>query len=418
MSQEQKPKVLISAYACEPHKGSEPGVGWNWAKQIATFAKVWVVTRTNNREIIEEELYKKPVSNLHFIYVDLPKWMRFWKKGQRGVHLYYYLWQFAAYRVVKRLNDKEQFDVVHHLTFGNLWVPTFMPFLPIPFIWGPIGGGELVPKPFRQDYPIKAKAQEFIRDIILSSLKINPLFWYICKKASLIIVRTNETLKRIPQPDKNKTIKMIETGIETINFSITRNNAERNVIQVISVGRLIHWKGFDLTLKAFAKIINKNENLRLIIIGDGKDKERLLRICKKEKISDMVCFTGHINHEKVLQLMSDSSIFLFPSLKEGGAWVFFEAMLLKLPIICLEIAGATEIVDAKCGIKVKPNNPEQTINDLSKALLKLANDSDLRRKMGQAGRKRVEKHYTWDKKGEFIKEAYKRVLEDEDSLRS
>jgi hypothetical protein len=78
-------KVLISAYACEPHKGSEPGVGWNWAKQIAKFAEVWVITRANNREVIEEELKRSPEPNLHFIYVDLPKWMRFWKKKQRGV---------------------------------------------------------------------------------------------------------------------------------------------------------------------------------------------------------------------------------------------------------------------------------------------------------------------------------------------
>ena len=75
-------KVLISAYACEPHKGSEPGVGWNWARQIAEFAEVWVITRANNREIIEEEFKRNPVSNLHFIYVDLPKSLRFWKKGE------------------------------------------------------------------------------------------------------------------------------------------------------------------------------------------------------------------------------------------------------------------------------------------------------------------------------------------------
>ena len=98
-----KLKVLVSAYACEPDKGSEPGVGWNWAKQIAKFAETWVITRTNNRETIEKELHKNPISNLHFVYVDLPKSMRFWKKGQRGVHLYYYFWQFAAYIKVKNL---------------------------------------------------------------------------------------------------------------------------------------------------------------------------------------------------------------------------------------------------------------------------------------------------------------------------
>ena len=68
----KKLKVLVSAYACEPDKGSEPGVGWNWAKQIAHFHEVWVVTRTNNRPAIEERIEKNPDPNLHFIYVDLP----------------------------------------------------------------------------------------------------------------------------------------------------------------------------------------------------------------------------------------------------------------------------------------------------------------------------------------------------------
>ena len=52
----KKLKILISAYACEPDKGSEPGVGWNWAKQISRFHEVWVITRKNNRPSIEKEL--------------------------------------------------------------------------------------------------------------------------------------------------------------------------------------------------------------------------------------------------------------------------------------------------------------------------------------------------------------------------
>src|SRR6266511_405878 len=90
-------KVLISVYACEPDKGSEPGVGWNWVKQIARFHEVWAITRANNRDPIERELAKQPMPNVRWVYFDLPKWSRFWKKGPRGVHLYYYLWQIGAY---------------------------------------------------------------------------------------------------------------------------------------------------------------------------------------------------------------------------------------------------------------------------------------------------------------------------------
>ena len=101
-------KVLVSAYACEPGKGSEPEVGWQWVNQIARFHETWVITRANNREAIEKALTKSPINNLHFVYVDLPEWARFWKKGRSGVHLYYYLWQFIAYRKARNISKNKR----------------------------------------------------------------------------------------------------------------------------------------------------------------------------------------------------------------------------------------------------------------------------------------------------------------------
>lgn len=126
-------KILFSAYACEPGEGSEPGIGWNWVKQIASFAdEVWVITRANNRAGIEETLAKEPLPNVRWAYFDLPSWARFWK-GQRGVHLYYYLWQIGAYRIGKRLHKEVGFDLVHHVAFVTYWLPGFLALLPVPF---------------------------------------------------------------------------------------------------------------------------------------------------------------------------------------------------------------------------------------------------------------------------------------------
>ncbi|MGA8406839.1 MAG: hypothetical protein WB680_06635, partial [Candidatus Acidiferrales bacterium] len=125
-------KILISAYACEPGKGSEPGVGWNNVEQAARFHNVWVMTRSNNRALIEEALAAQPMPNVHWIYLDLPRWARFWKKGQRGIHLYYSLWQILAYRKARKLHRDVGFDLAHHVTFVNYWLPTFLPLLPIP----------------------------------------------------------------------------------------------------------------------------------------------------------------------------------------------------------------------------------------------------------------------------------------------
>ena len=116
------------------------------AQQISKDHDVWVITRANNRSAIEAGLSRAPNDRLHFVYYDLPPWARWWKKGKRGVQLYYYLWQIGIYFVARRLHRNGQFDLTHHLTFGKYWSPSFLSLLPIPFIWGPVGGGESAPR--------------------------------------------------------------------------------------------------------------------------------------------------------------------------------------------------------------------------------------------------------------------------------
>lgn len=295
----KKLKVLVSAYACEPDKGSEPGVGWHWAKQIARFHEVWVITRANNKKSIERELRRNPDPNLHFVYYDVPQWLSFWKKNGRGLYLYYLLWQIGTYRIAQRQISDSKFDLIHCVTFGNFWLPTFLPFLPVPFVWGPVGGGEQIPRQFRKEYTLKAKLVEFSRDVILATLKINPLFLYSCKRSILIIARTEETLRRIPLQYRYKTVKLLETGTRPRHIDTALKQQVPAIIQIMAVGRLIHWKGFDLALKAFAKVYRKHEQVQMLIAGDGPEERRLKQLSNQLGVFDQVVFAGHISIEQV-----------------------------------------------------------------------------------------------------------------------
>jgi len=104
-------KLLISAYSCRPGMGSEPGVGWNVVKQLAQHNQVWVLTRNDNRPLIETELSQNPIAELQFIYYNLPWWFRWLKSGQQ---LHYYLWQIGIYFLAKQFHAQIQFDVAHH----------------------------------------------------------------------------------------------------------------------------------------------------------------------------------------------------------------------------------------------------------------------------------------------------------------
>ena len=133
-------KVLISAYACEPGKGSEPGIGWNVVRQAARFHSVWVLTQEEGNKGIKDALANEVFASVQFVFLDLPAWALFWKKGRRGAQIHYYLWQLAAYFTARGLYRKVGFDLIHHVTFGRYWMPSFLGLLPVPFIWGPVGG--------------------------------------------------------------------------------------------------------------------------------------------------------------------------------------------------------------------------------------------------------------------------------------
>lgn len=138
-------RILMSAYACCPGRGSEPGVGWNWALQAARFHEVWVLTREKNRNAIEAA---RP-ENLHPVYLDLPRWAKFWKQRKWAIWPYYHLWQSAAGRIARHLHRELRFDLAHHATFMSLQ-PGFVASLGVPSIVGPAGGLQQLPRGFEQ----------------------------------------------------------------------------------------------------------------------------------------------------------------------------------------------------------------------------------------------------------------------------
>src|SRR5262245_2497881 len=217
-------KVLISAYACEPDKGSEPGVGWNWVKQSARFHEVWAITRAEHREAIERALQQGPIPNVHWVYFDLPQWARFWKKGQRGIRTYYSVWQIGAYFVGKRLHRKVCFDLVHHVTFAGYWMPSFLSFLPVPFVWGPVGGGDSSPRTFFKTFSFRGKAYEWLRNIAVWIGERNPFVWLGARRAEIALASTEKTAERLRLLGANKVIVYSQIGIakeEFINLSLS-----------------------------------------------------------------------------------------------------------------------------------------------------------------------------------------------------
>lgn len=402
-------RVLISAYACEPDKGSEPAVGWNWVLQLSRFHELWVITRANNREPIEKALATKPLPNVHWVYFDLPRWARFWKKGERGLHAYYYLWQIGAYFAVRKLHRSVGFNLVHHVTFGQYWTPPFPALLSIPFIWGPVGGGESAPGAFKSDFSNIGRRFESLRDFRRRLASIDPLLRLVASRSVLAIATTEETATRLRRLGARKVIVHPQFGMteEDRHYFGDLLSPQMEPFRLISMGRNLHWKGFHLSLRAFAKFRTSYPDAEYWITGRGPESDNLKALARDLGIKDKVVFWGELaTLKEVYAKLAESDVLVHPALHEAFGNVCLEALAAGRPVICLDLGGPALQVTEDTGIKVPATSPEQVVSDLAAAFYKLASDPELRARLSLGARKRVEEHFNWEKKGLFMAKLY------------
>ena len=393
-------KVLLSAYACAPGKGSDPEIGWNWMQQLARVHDLWVITRTKNRASIERGLEAEPAPEARFIYVDLPKPLQFWKKWPGGVYLYYYIWQFLAWRKARKLHREVGFDRAQHVTFCMYWLPSFMAMLPVPFVWGPVGGGESTPKSFRRTFGLRGRVYEFLRDVARVLGTLDPSVRMTARRSVLALASTPESAERLVKLGCKHV--EIESCCGT-GFSAPARRLGDQRLRLFSAGRLLHWKGFHLAFRAIAQIRDSVPSLEYSIFGAGPERRRLERLANELHISDLVHFHDSIPREQLLQKMSGFDAMLHPSLHDSGGFACLEAMAAGCPVVCLDLGGPALQVTAECGFKVAAISPDQTIRDLAAAIEELATDADLRARLGRAARRRVEA-FSWERKLEALEE--------------
>jgi glycosyltransferase involved in cell wall biosynthesis len=405
-------RVLVSAYACEPGKSSEPAVGWNWVRQIARFNEVWVVTRANNRQPIEAALAKDPIPGIHFVYFDLPAWARCWKRYGYNVRPYYYLWQLGVYFVVRRLHRHVVFELVHHVTFVNYWMPSFLAMLPVPFVLGPVGGGESAPRGFWWSFSSRGKIYEVLRNLARSLGQLDPFVRLAARRSIVALASTEQTAEKLKRLGCRSVSVLSQVAVapdEICEFpdSIGYRGSR---FRVVSVGRFLHWKGFELGVRAFARIKKRFPASEYWLIGDGPERKKLEALSRKLGLADSVRFLGSLPRTEVLKKMAACDVLMNPSLHDSGSYVCAEAMALGLPVICLDVGGPALQVTEETGIKVLATSPEQVIADLARAMSQLAGDPIVRERLGKSGWKRVRESLMWDKKGDLISAMYSQAI--------
>lgn len=378
-------RILAFAYACEPGEGSEPGAGWMWARMLARFGETSVITRSNNRDVIEAALPGLPERDrLRFHYVDLPPWARRWKRGRRGIHLYYLLWQIAAYRRARQLLRTESFDLAWHLTLANAWLGSGAALLRLPFIYGPVGGGVTVPWRLLPALGPRGNVFEAVRAIARGTGRyVNPLARLSWRRATLILVQNRETRSWLPRRYRHNVVVFPNVVLENPPGAspFQERARETDLPQTaLYAGRLLPWKGVSLAIRALAWL----PGWRLVIAGSGSDRGRLERLALRTGSSDHVEFLGTLPRERLLEVMRrDADAMIYPSFREEAGWAVAEASSYGIPVVCLDrggppLVGGTAVLTAS-GTTTARRLAEQVLRDRGDQHQSLDLDSTIHR---------------------------------------
>ena len=179
---------------------------------------------------------------------------------------------------------------------------------------------------------------------------------------------------------------------------------------MVSIGTLLHLKGFHLGLRAFARLQQGTPAAEYWIIGDGPERKRLEGLARELSVAEKVVFWGALPRNQVLKKLADCDLLLHPSLHESGGWVCLEAMAAGRPVVCLDLGGLALQVTGDTGVKVPADEPHTVVRALATAMARLSQDQNLHQRMGSAGRKRTRDHFCWDLKGRQLNQFYHSLL--------
>lgn len=238
-----------------------------------------------------------------------------------------------------------------------------------------------------------------------NNLYISTIGKLTLKSADKIICYTDnekESLEHLGiTPNK---IAVIHNGINTHLFCPDDKKYISN--NILWIGRFVPGKDVECLLDAFKIIISYNPMIKLIMIGEGPLKDKILNKIKLLNLSNNVTIIDFLPNSELPSFYNNSDIFVLPSLYEGVPRTILEAMSCEVPVVCTNLPQLKNIVDG-CGYLVPSHNPKA----IADRVLTILSDDNLRLKFGNNGRCKILKYYSWEETVKQINNLYKELLE-------
>ncbi len=204
-------RILLEAYSCRVGEGSEPGQGWGWALALARHGhNVTVMTRPKNRAANEAWIANNPTPGLGFEYISSQWGGVIERRVSKQVD--YMTWTRRAASRARLLHRREPFDVAHHVTFGTILLGSAIPRIGVPFVYGPLGGGQSTPTVARAWFE-GSWPKERARNAVVRATPLNPLARHAVRGA-VVLATNDQTAKLASQMGAREVLTMADTGID------------------------------------------------------------------------------------------------------------------------------------------------------------------------------------------------------------
>ena len=322
--------------------------------------------------------------------------------------------QLTARRRAKDLIASVGIDIIHQPIPVSPKEPSVLAGLGVPVVMGPMNGNMTYPPGLTNRSSARAVSGRLLDGARFLSDMLHHLMPGK-KSASLLLVANERTRLALPSMIRGKVAELVENGVDPELWQPRREDRHRpaDSLEVVFMGRLVDWKRVDLAIGALAALPHLPQ-VRLTVIGDGPERERLAAIATAAGTGHRVTFAGWREQSEAARMVANADCLILPSVFECGGAVVLEAMSIGLPVIATAWGGPLDYITPETGVLVEPTSEAALLAGFAQAMERFARDPALVRRMGNAGRRRVLDHFTWPSKIDAIQRHYRDVINQRD----
>jgi glycosyltransferase involved in cell wall biosynthesis len=416
--------VLVSAFACNPHQGSEEGVGWGWIGAISQHHRVTVVTAAFNEEPLRAwaEEHAGELGDTRFVYVPHRRWhyepTRRWRKIEDSplkpiMNLAYASWLRDGARVAERVLREDPYELLHLITYVGYRFPGTYYELPVPFVWGPIGGLDNTPWPFLGALGPVGAAYHAARNVINAvQRRVLPGPRRALRRAAPhgVIAATGGIQRQLLRAYGAPSRVISEIGLPPLVATTPARRAPGEPLRIAWSGEHKAGKALPILLEALARL-PRDLPWRLTVLGVGPLTSAWQKRAQRFGLADRLDWTGWIPRDEALRAMKRQHVLVITSMMDLTSTVLLEGVSLGLAVIAPDHCGFGDVLAPDRGVLLSVRHPAQFVGDLSRALTRLERDEPERHRLAEAGLGALEA-FSWQHKSEQIRRIYEAVLEE------